>query len=158
MRARVPLRAPGGESFRQPLRDFGCEIDGDLVRFPKPVRDRVLGRISEQKAAGNPPGPADIQDNPVEYVTNGQAFYCCDLDTKSIRPAATDDLAQWSQICDVLPDLGQAHPTFIPQDVSISGRDVHTFATVVLHSREPSRVSRSGIGNDPILHIHPEGL
>ena len=64
--ARVPLRAPGGESFRQPLRDFGCEIDGDLVRFPQPVRDRVLGRISEQKAAGNPPGPADIQDKPVE--------------------------------------------------------------------------------------------
>ena len=47
--AQVPLRAPGGESFRQPLRDFGCEIDGDLVRFPQPVRDRVLGRISEQK-------------------------------------------------------------------------------------------------------------
>ena len=54
--ARVPGRAPGRESFKQPLRDFGCEIDGDLVRFPQPVRDRVLGRISEQKAAGRPPG------------------------------------------------------------------------------------------------------
>ena len=31
------------------------------------------------------PGPTDIQDKPVEYVTNGQAFYCCDLETESLR-------------------------------------------------------------------------
>ena len=27
----------------------------------------------------------ELQDKPVEYVTNGQAFYCCDLETESLR-------------------------------------------------------------------------
>ena len=138
---KIPLRATGTEEFSQALRDYGCDVREDEIWFPEPVRDRVLDRIGSRRKEAGPYGPAEVTEAEVARVTNGQAFYCCDLDTEEVRPATTDDLARWSWVCDCYPDLGRAHPTFIPQDVPVGLVDVHAFATVILNSSRPCRVS-----------------
>ncbi len=138
---KVPLRASGNEEFTQAVSDFGCRIEGNHIWLPEPVREKVLDRIAKERARRGPPRPAEIENDRIGRVTNGQAFFCCDLQTDEVRPSTTEDLAQWSRICDTYPDLQRAHPTFIPQDVPIGSCDVHTFATVILNSRQPCRVS-----------------
>lgn len=39
------------DEFFDYLADFGCTVDGDLVRFPQPVMDKVLARLARQKRA-----------------------------------------------------------------------------------------------------------
>ncbi len=139
--ARVPLRVQGTEEFLQPLRDFGCQIDGERVSFPETVRDRVLARVERSREERGPCRPAQVTSNQLSYSASGQALVCCDLDTEALRPATTHDLAQWSWICDSFPRLGRSHPTFIPQDVPPQICDLHAFATNILNSRRATTVS-----------------
>lgn len=139
--AEVPLRAQGNDEFMQALRDFGCDLDGELIRFPSAVRDTVLACIEQSRSSRGPARPAEVQNATLDYSVSGQAFYCHDLSTESLRLATTDDQIQWSWICDMFPRLGRAHPTFIPQDVSPKYCDLHTFATIIINSSRPHRVS-----------------
>lgn len=139
--ARVPLRAQGPEAFMQPVRDLGCRIEGDKIYFPESVRDTVLQAIAEQRARNGPPQPAEVHTDTLEKMTSGQALYCCDLETEKLRPATQQDLALFSWIVDGIPHLGRAHPTFIPQDVPASCRDLFTFGLIALNSKRLWRVS-----------------
>ena len=138
---KLPLRAAGTEEFNQALIDYGCTVEDGLVWFPEKVRDEVLNRIEARRKENGPWAAAEVSGEPVSRVTNGQAFYCCDLETDEVRPASTQDLADWSRVCDCYPDMARAHPTFLPQDVPVGVIDVHAFATIILNSSKPCRVS-----------------
>ena len=138
---RVPLRVQGTDEFMELVRGFGCNIEGDRISFPDDVRDKTLAAIAEVRRTNGPMRPAEVTDVPLTYSASGQALYCCDVDTEQIRPATTDDLARFSWVCDMFPHLGRAHPTFIPQDVPAGSADVHAFATIILNSTRPWRVS-----------------
>ncbi|MGD8238289.1 MAG: trimethylamine methyltransferase family protein [Armatimonadota bacterium] len=137
---RVPLRAQGTDEFDQALRDFGCEIDAEQVRFPAAVVDTVLERIEAARAGRGDGGEPGFGDQ-LHYAASGQALYCCDVETGKLRAATTRDLADFSRVVGTYPDLDRAHPTFIPQDVPTGTRDVHAFATIILNSSRPYRVS-----------------
>ncbi len=139
--ARVPIRAQGPEEFLQPVRDFGCEIEGDLISFPDGVREATVNAIQTHRDANWPPRPAEVTTDSIEKMASGQALYSCDVDTDAIHLATTADLERFSWVCDLFPDLGRAHPTFIPQDVPGHCRDLHAFATIALNAQRPSRVS-----------------
>ncbi len=143
---RVPLRAQGTDEFNQALRDFGCEIDRDLVRFPDTVVDTVLRRIEVGATRRVAPtaAPRSIDHtyrDKIHYAASGQALYCSDVETDTLRAATTQDLADFSHAVETFPDLDRAHPTFIPQDVPAGSCDVHAFATIILNSSKPYRVS-----------------
>ena len=137
----VPLRAQGTDEFNQALRDFGCDIDGELIRFPAPVREKVLARIAEARQANGEGRPAEVSASKLDYCASGQALYICDVDSARLRSATTQDLEDFSRLCDAFPRLGRAHPTFIPQDVPLGACDLHAFATIALNSSRPWRVS-----------------
>lgn len=139
--ARVPLRAQGTEEFNQALRDYGCELDDERLSFPPAVREKLQARIEQSRAERGPCRPAPVTGTKLSYSASGQALTCCDLHSGRLRPATTADLEQWSWICDSLPPLGRAHPTFIPQDAPPTTCDLHTFATNILNSRRPTTVS-----------------
>ncbi len=139
--ARVPLRAQGTDEFATALREFGCDLAGERVTFPAPVRDRLRDRLAAARTVNGPGRPAEHLATTLSYSASGQALTCCDLDTEQLRPATRDDLAQWSRVCDSIPRLGRSHPTFIPQDVPAATCDLHTFAVNVLNSRRPTTVS-----------------
>ncbi len=136
----VPLRAQGTPELRELLREFGYQIQGDLVRFPEAVVDKVLDAAQEARDQ-NPPG--EIADVPtaISYSASGQALWCSDPAVHEVRPAARQDLAGLSRVIDAIPRLGRAHPTFIPQDVPRAAPEVHAFATILLNSSRPHRVS-----------------
>jgi trimethylamine--corrinoid protein Co-methyltransferase len=147
---RVPLRLGGAseggrennytDQLLAALREFGCEIrDNEYVTFPDAVMDRVMAAISEHKAGM----PTEFPDfpNKLSYSTSGQGLWCCDIEDDSIRAATTRDLADLSRVVDAIDGLGRSHPTFLPQDVPISIVDVHAFATIILNSSVPYRVS-----------------
>jgi len=158
---RVPLRCHGTAEFCECLRAFGCEIDGELVRFPAAVVDKVVGAIAEQRdrnlaarqsraRPGQPvsgvdwggQGLAAAEPPPkLNYNASGQGLYCCDVETGKLRAATRRDLAELSRVVEAIPNLGRAHPTFIPQDVPRTTAPLHAFATIILNSSKPYRVS-----------------
>jgi len=71
--ARVPLRVQAPEEFLQPLRDLGCEIDGERISFPEPVRDLVLDRVEQSRRERGPCRPAAVMENTLSYAASGQA-------------------------------------------------------------------------------------
>lgn len=139
--ARVPMRIPPHDGFREALSGFGCTVENDCLYFSEEVRAKTLARIAAQREIQGSPRPSWHPGDPLSLVTNAQGFHCADLETDQLRPCTTHDLEQWSWVCDAIPNLSRAHPTFIPQDVPLAGVDVHTFATVLANSRMPVRVS-----------------
>ncbi|MGI5816493.1 MAG: trimethylamine methyltransferase family protein [Armatimonadota bacterium] len=149
--ARVPLRvtgasAGGGEEtptdrLLAMLRQFGCEISDDRARvsFPAEVIDRVMAAIARRRAS-LPEEPAEPADT-LTYAASGQALWCCDAEGDRIRAATVEDQAALSRVVDAIPGLERTHPTFIPQDVPAATAEVHAFATIILNSSRPWRVS-----------------
>ncbi|MBD3292204.1 MAG: hypothetical protein GF393_04725 [Armatimonadia bacterium] len=145
--ARVPTRIGRHEEFRAALRDFGCTIDGDRLSFPPAVRETVLGRIEEQREISGPARPAEIASPEIRRLASGQAIYRYDHETDAVCPATTADLARFSHVCDLFPELERAHPTFIPQDVPVHSVDVHAFATILKNSSRLWRTAAFGPGS-----------
>lgn len=148
--SRVPLRVTGASASGREetytdqllamLREIGCEISDDRTRvsFPRPVIALVMERIAGQRAAApEPPEPADR----LTYSASGQALWCCDVENDRIRAATVQDQADLSRVVDAIPRLERSHPTFIPQDVPAATAEVHAFATIILNSSRPWRVS-----------------
>ena len=163
---RVPLKCQATDEFYACLSDFGCEVSGDAVRFPTSVVDKVAGLIAERreqnlaarrKASGPRQGQAAVSgvdwggqgaeaaepDIPatLSYSASGQAPYCCDVETGGLRLATVQDLADLSHVVDAIPNLGRAHPTFIPQDVPRATAELHAFAIIILNASRPHTVS-----------------
>jgi len=147
---RVPLRVGGAseggrednytDQLLAALRDFGCEIrDNEYVIFTDAVIDRLMETIATHKAGM----PLEFPDYPskLSYSASGQGLWCCDIEDDSTRAATTQDLADLSRVVDAIDGLGRSHPTFLPQDVPIGIVDVHAFATIILNSSVPYRVS-----------------
>jgi trimethylamine--corrinoid protein Co-methyltransferase len=151
---RVPFRIQGPDEFFDQLRDFGCSVDGESVRFPEPVIERVLAWAAEHKrswqreAADKGPGWAG---GGLSLFTHGQALQICDLDSNRLRPATTADLTRWCHVVDAFGDVSRSHPTFIPTEVPRPAADLHAFATIILNSREPHRVSVYGAAMIPFF-------
>ena len=146
----VPLRIGGAsaggregnytDQVLAALREHGCETVGnERVLFPDAVIDDLMERIARHKAAAStdPYIPPDT----LSYSASGQALWCCDISDDSIRPATVQDQADLSRVVDAIEGLGRAHPTFLPQDVPVSAVDVNAFATIILNSSQPYRVS-----------------
>jgi trimethylamine--corrinoid protein Co-methyltransferase len=140
----VPFRVQGTDEFFDLLRAFGCSVDGELVRFPEPVIEKVLAWAAERKQRWQQ-SPASLEPGwaagSLSLFTHGQALQICDLETNQLRPATAADLARWCHVVDAFGDVSRSHPTFIPTDVPRQAADLHAFATILLNSRTPHRVS-----------------
>ena len=104
----IAFRVQGTDEFYDFLSDYGCGIKGEQVSFPRPVRDKVLARIAEEKRtreeenAGASPWP----EPELRMYTHGQALHICELETNENRPATEEDLARWPRAVDALPGTG----------------------------------------------------
>lgn len=160
---RVPLRCQGTDEFNDHLTAFGCHVDGDAITFPDVVVDRVVDRIQAQRDQnlasrarpvrlgaerisgvdqdGQALVPTADMSSVLSYAASGQGLHCCDVETDRIRLATCQDLADLSRVVDAMPNLERSHPTFIPQDVPRATGELHAFATIILNSSQPYRVS-----------------
>lgn len=146
----VPFRVQGTDEFFDYLTDYGCQIDGELVRFPDAVIDKVLARYQDEKRKDverrerDGARRDDWPRSEITVFTHGQALHICDVETNGLRNATEADLAKWCHMVDALGIESRAHPTFIPTDVPVEAADFHAFATIILNSRRPHGVSVYG--------------
>ena len=146
---KTPFRVQGTDEFFDYLTSYGCTVDGELVRFPEPVIDRVMARCAEERRAwqedrrqeekASKPVSSDIT-----VFTHGQALHICDLETNRLRPATEEDLAQWCHVVDAMGIPSRSHPTFIPSDAPVETADLHAFVTIALNSGRVYPVSVYG--------------
>ncbi len=140
----LPLRVQGTEELFDYLSAYGCRVDGERVFFPPPVREKVLARIAAEKARwleANADAPPAWPSSGIEVYTHGQALLACDLEANQLRPCTSADLEEWCRVVDALGVPTRAHPTFIPTDFPTACSDFLTYATIILNSRQPHRVS-----------------
>jgi trimethylamine--corrinoid protein Co-methyltransferase len=135
------FRVQGTDEFFDLVRAFGCEVDGESLRFPPRVIERVVARCAEEKTKALAESQSSPTDAEVTMFTHGQALHICDLESNELRPALEADLAQWCHAVDELGIPERMHPTFIPTDVQVGAADFHAFATIILNSRRPHPVS-----------------
>jgi trimethylamine---corrinoid protein Co-methyltransferase len=138
----IPFRVQGTGEFFEYLTDFGCRVEGELVHFDQPVIDKVLDRVREEKRKSLAGRRADEwPESELRMFTHGQGLHICDLETNRLRPATERDLATWCHTVDAIGIEDRHHPTFIPTDVPRATADFHAFATIILNSKKPHRVS-----------------
>jgi trimethylamine--corrinoid protein Co-methyltransferase len=140
----VPFRIQGTDEFFHLITAFGCRVDGERVRFPQSVIDRVLDRCAQSRQAAQASRPAEDPweaAEPFSVFTHGQALHICDPETNLLRPAREQDLATWCHLVDALGIVRREHPTFIPTDVPVRTADLHAFVTIALNSSRLHRVS-----------------
>lgn len=153
---KIRFRVQGTDEFFDYLTAYGCEVNGEEVRFPAAVIDKVMARCAEEKRCSVASGEDRWADPPpgegeVSTYTHGQALHICDLETNELRSVTTDDLARWSHVVEALGITWRAHPTFIPTDVPIQTADLHAFATIALNSQALHRVSVYGAKTLPFF-------
>ncbi len=151
--AKATFRVQSTDEFADLLRAYGCRVDGESVRFPAAVVDRVMARCEaerERAAEGAaPPSPAAVPT--VSVFTHGQALHICDPETNRLRPATQEDLARWCHLVEAMGISSRSHPTFIPTDVPLRSADLHAFVTIALNSQRPHRVSVYGAAMLPFF-------
>ncbi len=140
---RTPFRIQGTDEVYDLLRAFGCTVDGERVGFPEPVIDKILARCERERRSwqSRPRRAAEDAAAPIGVFTHGQALHICDPDTNRLREATVEDLARWCRFVEALGIRERAHPTFIPTDGPIGSADFRAFATILLNSSRPYRVS-----------------
>jgi len=157
--SRVPMTIDGTDEFFDYLEAFGCDISGTKVRFPDAVIEETLNRIADygrQRASAAPETPATRDADAslvlgripkgeapreVTWSVSGQALLISDTRDDRLRKCTRADLATLSRVVEAIPGLGRNHPGLIPQDVPLRTQELHAFATIVLNSSEPCRVS-----------------
>jgi len=142
----VPWTIDGPEEFMDQLRQFGCEVEGRKVRFTAGAADQTLQLIREyrekNKAKQMAAGEKKAAAPQVTAFTHGQAMWCADPITNTLRPATKKDLAEWCRVVNNIPEIvDRTHPTFLPQDAPPGTREFHAFVTILLNSDKPYRVS-----------------
>jgi trimethylamine---corrinoid protein Co-methyltransferase len=128
------------ERMRAMLADFGCQVQGPVVKFPEIIVEQVVEKMrdpafQEQGYTGTLPISWDrIPKNArVVPVATAQATRAHDLDTDLLRAATRQDLVQACRVVDNLPGAITAHPEFLPQDVPGMVRDLYAMITVAQH-------------------------
>ena len=142
--SKIPFRIQGTDEFFDLVSAFGCQVDGEHVRFPRSVIDQVLDRMEKERNISTKSHKAidnSITDPGVEMYTHGQAFHICDIKTNKIRPATKNDLESWCRLVDSMGITKRSHPTFIPSDVPRRSASLHAYVTIALNSTIPHRVS-----------------
>jgi len=126
--------------MRSLLADFGCRVEGEVVRFPEQAVECVVEKMRDPLNHDHGyTGTLPLswhripEDARVVPVATGQATQVHDLETDELRAATRKDLAQACRIVDNLPGAVTGHPVFLPQDVPPMVRDLYTLVTAAEH-------------------------
>jgi trimethylamine--corrinoid protein Co-methyltransferase len=140
---KTAFRVQATDEFADLLRAYGCRVEGEEVRFPATVIDKVMARCEAERKqyAATLPAALPAAASGVSVFTHGQALHICDPETNQLRSASEADLASWCHLVESMGITARSHPTFIPTDVPMAAADLHAFVTILRNSRQPYRVS-----------------
>jgi trimethylamine--corrinoid protein Co-methyltransferase len=126
--------------MRDLLADFGCLVEGSVVKFPEPIIDDIVSKMRDPSNQMDgyvgtlPLKRSRIPDKArVVPVATGQATIAHDLETDELRRATQQDLADACRVVNSLPGAVTGHPVFLPQDVPEMVRDLYALKVVAQH-------------------------
>jgi len=118
----------------QILENEGCQVkDGSIVNIPREVVEKALKNIPGRDElilyARNPDHDINLAEDSPVLAAMVEATSVIDLYTREKRPATNQDLAQATQILELLDNVSIASPPVTPQDVPHKTTDWYTWAT-----------------------------
>ncbi|MEA3336143.1 MAG: trimethylamine methyltransferase family protein [Chloroflexota bacterium] len=126
--------------MRDLLSDFGCLVEGTVVKFPEAVTEDVVrsmrdpGNLVDGYVGTLPLDRNRIPDDArIVPVATAQATIAHDLETDELRPATQQDLVDACRVVNSLPGAVTAHPVFLPQDAPEMVQDLYALRVTAQH-------------------------
>jgi trimethylamine--corrinoid protein Co-methyltransferase len=121
------------------LREAGCEVSDDLVRFPEEVIEEALANLPSGITLCNRNGePAvRLEGRRTAFGTGSDLPFTLDLETGQRRRSLLSDVANTARLADSLPNLDFVMSMALPSDVAPATSDRHSFLAMLGNTVKP---------------------
>jgi trimethylamine--corrinoid protein Co-methyltransferase len=121
------------------LREAGCEISDDLVKFPADVIEEALSRapsgITLCDRNGEP--TVRLEGRRMAFGTGSDLPHTLDPATGQRRQSLLSDVADTARLADSLPNLDFVMSMALPSDVAPATSDRHSFLAMITNTTKP---------------------
>ena len=128
------------EKVRKLLADNGAEVDGEIVKIPKPMVEEAARRAPREIILGARDPKCDLKIPGGEFpfiATSGfSPFITTNLETKERRQSTSSDLRDFAIVGDYLETLDYFWPIVIPNDLPPPLQELHAAAIALRNNRK----------------------
>ena len=124
------------EKVRKLLAENGAEIDGNIVKIPKPMIEEAVRRAPREITLGAREPKWDLKIPTEEFPfmsSSGLSPFVDDFETGERRYSTSSDLKDFALVCDYLDTVDFFSPAVIPNDVPPPFQELHK-ATIALRN------------------------
>jgi len=132
------VRVPS-EKVRKLLAENGAEIDGDIVKIPKPMVEEAVRRAPREITLGARDPKCDLKIPAEEFpfmATSGFSPFVDDFKTGERRYSTSSDLKDFALVCDYLDTVDFFWPIVIPNDLPAPVQDFHSLVITLRNNRK----------------------
>jgi len=127
------------EEVRKLLAENGAEIDGDIVKIPKPMIEEAVRRAPREITLGAREPKWDFKIPAEEFPfmsASGLSPFVDDFETGERRYSTSSDLKDFALVCDYLDTVDFFSPSVIPNDVPPPFQELHKAAIALRNNRK----------------------
>ena len=127
------------EKVRKLLADNGAEIDGDIVKIPKPMVEEAVRRVPQEITMGarDPKWDLKIPADEFPFMSaSGLSPFVDDFETGERRYSTSSDLKDFALVCDYLDTVDFFSPSVIPNDMPPPVQELHKAAIALRNNRK----------------------
>ena len=127
------------EKVRKLLADNGAEVDGDIVKIPKPMVEEAVRRAPREITLGARDPKCDLKIPAGEFPfmsTTGTSPFVDDFETGERRKATSSDLKDFALVCDYLDTVDFFWPVVVPHDVPPPLQDFQSLVIALRNNRK----------------------
>ena len=125
---------------RKLLAENGAEIDGDIVKIPKPMVEEAVKRAPREITLGARDPKCDLKIPPEEFPfiapSGFSPFVTTNLGTRERRQSTSSDLREFAIVGDYLDTLDYFWPIVIPNDQPPPLQELHAAAIALRNNRK----------------------
>ena len=127
------------EKVRKLLAEDGAEIDGDIVKIPKPMVEEAVRRAPREIILGARDPKCDLKIPAEEFPfmsASGLSPFVDDFETGERRYSTASDLKDFALVCDYLDTVDFFSPAVIPNDLPPPFQELHKAAIAMRNNRK----------------------
>ena len=127
------------EKVRKLLAENGAEIDGNIVKIPKPMIEEAVRRAPREITLGAREPKWDLKIPAEEFPfmsSSGLSPFVDDFETGERRYSTSSDLKDFALVCDYLDTVDFFSPAVIPNDVPPPFQEIHKAAIALRNNRK----------------------
>jgi len=127
------------EKVRKLLAENGAEIDGDIVKIPRPMIEEAVRRAPREITLGARDPKCDLKIPAEEFpfmATSGFSPFVDDFETGERRYSTSSDLKDFALVSDYLDTVDFFWPIVIPNDLPPPLQDFHSLVIALRNNRK----------------------